>query len=123
MSNTPRLTWEPLTLKLRNPFHLSYGVSETRQAFWIRLADDEGWGEGTIPPYYHVDASAMTECWRRAASQDKPLPSHVDEVADWIPAGPAPARSALELALYDRLAKQRKAPLYQFLGLPAPSRL
>ena len=36
---------------------------------------------------------------------------------------PAPARSALELALYDRLAKQRKVPLYQFLGLPAPSRL
>src|SRR4051812_21246593 len=50
----PRLTWHTLTLHLRNPFRLSYGVSETRQAFWLRLDNDEGWGEGTIPPYYRV---------------------------------------------------------------------
>ena len=31
------LTWETVTLKLRNPFRLSYGVSDTRQAFIIRL--------------------------------------------------------------------------------------
>ncbi len=51
MTKPPILNWEKLTLKLRNPFRLSYGTSETRQAFWIRLANDEGWGEGTIPPY------------------------------------------------------------------------
>ena len=56
------LSWQKLTLQLRNPFHVSYGTSETRDAFWIRLADDQGWGEGTIPPYYRVDASAMTDC-------------------------------------------------------------
>ena len=26
-----RLTWQPLTLNLRNPFRLSYGVSDTRR--------------------------------------------------------------------------------------------
>ena len=61
------LTFEPITLKLRNPFKLSYGTSETRQAYWLRLAGDEGWGEGTIPPYYRVDPSAMTSCWEQAA--------------------------------------------------------
>jgi hypothetical protein len=50
-----RLTWEAITLQLHRPFHLSYGVSETREAFWLRLAGDAGWGEGTIPPYYHVN--------------------------------------------------------------------
>jgi len=123
MADAAALTWETLTLKLRNPFHVSYGVSETRQAFWIRLANDEGWGEGTIPPYYRVDASAMTECWQRAATQKKPLPTDVDEIAGWIPPGPAPARSAIELALYDRLAKQRGVALYELLGLPRPKNL
>jgi L-alanine-DL-glutamate epimerase-like enolase superfamily enzyme len=120
MADVPALTWEKLTLKLRNPFHVSYGVSETRQAFWVRLPGDEGWGEGTIPPYYRIDHSAMTECWQRAATQNKPLPEDVDEVADWIPQGPAPARSAIELALYDRLAKKRNVPLHALLGLPKP---
>src|SRR5689334_267392 len=97
-----RLSWEMLTLNLRNPFHLSYGVSDTRQAFWIRLAGDEGWGEGTIPPYYRVDPSAMTGCWERAARSEAGFPDEVKDVARWIPEGPAPARSAVELALLDR---------------------
>src|SRR5256885_13958029 len=102
--NGPGLHWELLTLQLRNPFRLSYGVSETRQAYWIRLRDDEGWGEGTIPPYYRVDPSAMTSCWQAAADSGKAFPDRVEENAAWIPEGPAPARSALELALYDPIA-------------------
>jgi len=112
------LTWEMLTLKLRNPFHLSYGVSETRQAYWIRLANDEGWGEGTIPPYYRVDSSALVACWERAAKQDRKLPDEIAEIPDWIPDGPAPARCALELALLDRIAKRRGLPLSGLLNVP-----
>src|SRR5207253_8952900 len=105
------LHWEVLALQLRNPFRLSYGVTETRQAYWIRLRDDAGWGEGTIPPYYRVDASAMIECWERAAKQTLPFPDDIDEIPHWLPEGPAPARSALELALADRIAKLRGVPL------------
>jgi L-alanine-DL-glutamate epimerase-like enolase superfamily enzyme len=117
------LHWELLTLQLRNPFRLSYGVTETRQAYWIRLAEDEGWGEGTIPPYYRVDASAMTACWERAAKQTVPLPDEFDQIPHWLPEGPAPARSALELALADRIAKRRGVPLHRLLGLPEPANL
>src|ERR1051326_2751371 len=112
MGGATKLTWEKLTLTLRNPFHLSYGVSETREAFWIRLEGNSGWGEGTIPPYYRVDPSAMTECWARAARQDRPLPDQVADIAGWVPDGPAPARSALELALLDRIGKRRGEPLH-----------
>ena len=66
----PRLTWEAITLQLRNPFRIAYGVSETRQAFWLRLANDEGWGEGTIPSYYGISDEAMTA-----------EPAHGDEAA------------------------------------------
>ena len=119
----PRVSWETLTLKLRNPFRVSYGVSETRQAFILRLADDEGLGEGTIPPYYRVDPSAMTTCWQQAAESDAPFPNGIDEVERWIPDGPAPARSAIDLALHDRIARRQGVPLYRLLELPKPPAL
>lgn len=119
----PLLSWEKITLKLRNPFVVSYGTSDTRDAFWIRLAGDEGWGEGTIPPYYRVDPSAMTDCWQRAAQSRTRLPDEIDAIAGWIPDGPAPARCALELALLDRIGKRRGLPLHRLLDLPKPPAL
>jgi L-alanine-DL-glutamate epimerase-like enolase superfamily enzyme len=116
-----RLTWEAITLKLRVPFRLSYGVSETRQATWLRLAGDEGWGEGTIPPYYQISAESMEAVWAAAADRDDPFPDDPDEITGWIgSAGPAPARCALDLALHDRIARQRGLPLYRLLALPEP---
>lgn len=112
-----------LTLKLRNPFRVSYGVSETRQAFILRLEGDEGLGEGTIPPYYRVDPSAMTTAWQRAAESSVPFPDDVSGIESWIPEGPAPARSAIDLALHDRIARRQGKPMYQLLGLPKPPAL
>ncbi len=69
----PRMNWESITLKLRIPFHISYGVSETRQANWLRLADDEGWGEGTIPSYYGISDESIYACWQAAAERERSL--------------------------------------------------
>ncbi len=119
----PRVSWETLTLKLRNPFRVSYGVSDTRQAFILRLGGDEGLGEGTIPPYYRVDPTAMTTCWQRAAESDAPFPNEIAAVERWIPDGPPPARSAIDLALHDRIARRQGVPLYRLLDLPKPPAL
>lgn len=117
----PILTWEKIVLKLRNPFRISYGVSETRQVFWLRLRGDEGWGEAAIPPYYGVSDESMIACWEAAAGRADPLPEEPGQVAGWVGAdGPAPARCALELALYDRIARRKGLPLWQLLGLPRP---
>jgi L-Ala-D/L-Glu epimerase len=119
-----RLTWEVITLQLRNPFRLSYGVSETRRAFWIRLAGDEGWGEGTIPSYYHISEADMAATWTAAAVRQAPLPDDPTDIPAWVgDDGPAPARSALDLALHDRIARRRGVPLYELLGLPRPPAL
>jgi len=121
MTTSRGLRWEKIILKLRNPFRLSYGVSETRQAFWLRLPDDEGWGEGTIPPYYGVPDEAMEAVWQAAVDSNRRLPDDPAEIEGWVGnQGPAPARCALDLALYDRIARQRGLPLYQLLGLPKP---
>ncbi|MBC8503799.1 MAG: dipeptide epimerase [Chloroflexi bacterium] len=117
-----RLTWESITLDLRSPFHLSYGVSEIRQSFWLRLADDEGWGEAAIPPYYKISESDMTDIWESASHCIEPFPDDKDGVAEWVGSkGPAPARCALDLALHDRIARDRGLPLFKLLGLPAPT--
>ena len=116
-----KLTWQKFTLQLRNPFRLSYGVSETRQAYWLRLAEDAGWGEGTIPPYYGVKDEDMTAYWAHKAQSTQPFPDDPSEIPAWVGTdGPAPARCALELALYDRIARQQGLPLYALLGLPKP---
>lgn len=124
MSTTSGLRWEKLTLHLHNPFRLSYGVSQTRQAYWLRLADDAGWGEGTIPPYYGIDPDEMEAYWRRISALARPLPEKLEEVEDWLGVeGPAPARSALELAVIDRIARLRGIPLYRLIDLPRPEGL
>jgi L-Ala-D/L-Glu epimerase len=122
MNRQPLLTWEKLILQLNNPFRLSYGVSDTRQTYIIRLLEDEGWGEGTIPPYYGVDFNEMTAFWDAAAQRDDPLPDEVDAVETWVGLnGPAPARCALEMALLDRIARRRGLSLWQLLELPIPA--
>ena len=116
-----KLTWQRFILKFHSPFRVSYGVTETRKAHCVRLANDEGWGEGTIPPYYGVKDEDMIAYWEEKARSDRPFPDEVDEIPDWVGTnGPAPARCAVELALYDRIARQRELPLYALLGLPKP---
>ena len=115
------LSWQAFTLIFHRPFRLSTGISLTRKAFWIRLRDDEGWGEGTIPPYYGILDSEMIAYWDAAAQSEIPFPDNPAEIAAWIGNhGPAPARCALDLALHDRIAKKQNIPLYQLLGLPKP---
>lgn len=124
MTDNARLTWETITLQLRDPFRISYGVSETRQAFWLRLADDAGWGEGTIPSYYGISDEAITAVWQKAAKRTDSFPDDPADIPAWIGQdGPAPARCALDLALHDRIGRERDLPLYQLLGLPQPNLL
>ena len=116
-----RLTWEQLTLQLRNPFRISHGTSETRTAHWLRLAGDEGWGEGTIPPYYGITTAAMAAWWAAAARRADPFPDDPTGIPAYVGTdGAAPARAALDLALHDRLGRLSGQPLHALLGLPAP---
>ena len=69
----PCLSWEPITLRLRNPFGLSYGVTDTRRVFWLRLAHDTGWGEAAIPPYYGVSDDDMIAVWGQSGAVRRTL--------------------------------------------------
>ncbi len=116
-----RMQWERIELILKNPFTVSYGSSTTRTAFWLRLAGDEGWGEGTIPFYYGIDFQDMTDFWDDCARRSEPFPDKVDEIQRWIgAAAPSPAIAAVDIAFHDRIGKQQGLPLYKLYNLPAP---
>lgn len=118
------LTWEPLTLHLCNPFRLSYGVTDTRRTFWVRLAGDEGWGEAALPPYYGVTDVELSAVWAAAAARTAPFPDDLTDIPRWIGIdGPPAARAALDMALHDRIGRLRGLPLHALLDLPAPSSL
>jgi L-Ala-D/L-Glu epimerase len=120
----PRLTYKAITLEFHRPFRLSTGISLTRTAFWLRLSNDEGWGEGTIPPYYGIPDGDMIAAWDTAALSEIPFPDDPTEIPAWIGnMDVAPAKCALDLALHDRIAKRRNVPLYQLLELPKPKAL
>lgn len=113
--------WETIQLHLRIPFRLSYGASENREAHWIRMRGDSGWGEGTIPPYYNISSESMLDYWQIQSERSDPLPERFDEIKDWLdPNGPAPARAAIDLALYDYISRKQSIPLYAAMGLSQP---
>jgi L-alanine-DL-glutamate epimerase-like enolase superfamily enzyme len=117
-----RLSHTTITLHLRTPFRLSYGVSETRQVHWIRLEGEQGWGEAAIPPYYGIPIVDMQQVWDQAAQKTEPFPDDPAGIPAWVGnEGPAPARCALDLALHDRIARNQGLPLFRLLGLPAPA--
>ncbi|KPL82470.1 hypothetical protein SE15_09985 [Thermanaerothrix daxensis] len=124
MSSNLSLQWECLTLVLRHPFRLSYGVSETRRTYWVRLGDDVGWGEATLPPYYGVPLTDFEAYWEMRRQRGLRWPESLEDLPAWVGVeGPAAARCALEMAACDYLARRAGQPLYQFLGLPEPPAL
>ena len=100
-----KLTWQKFTLQLRNPFRLSYGVSETRQAFWVRLADDVGW-EKAPSAVLRGEDEHMIAYWADKAQSDRPFPDDVAEI----------------LIGWARMVQLRRAARWNWLfmtGLPA----
>jgi len=116
-----RLTWTELILNLKSPFTVSYGSSDTRTAYWIRLEEDSGWGEGTIPFYYGIDFKDMTDFWDRCALREDPFPETINAIHPWIgDDAPAPAIAALDIAFHDRIGKKTGKAIYELYDLPAP---
>ena len=110
------LSVEPLLLHLKTPFRIAHGTSTTRQNVLVRLGD--GIGEGALPPYYPYDF-AEVRAYLKGLDADALLatPFVLEDALDQLPAGPAPAMAAVDIALHDHWAKQLGYPLYQLWGL------
>lgn len=108
---------EPLELHLKTPFRIAHGTSTTRTNVLVRLGD--GVGEGALPPYYPYTFEAVNtyldELDSDALLGDDPLA--LEDALDRLPPGPAPARTAIDIALHDHWGRQLGHPLYRLWGL------
>jgi L-alanine-DL-glutamate epimerase-like enolase superfamily enzyme len=111
------LTVEPITLRLKTPFRITHGTSVARDNVLVHLGDSVG--EGSIMPY-----SGYTQAEVVAYLQNLDLdtllgddPLALEDILDRLPAGPTPARNAIDIALHDFWAKQLGHPLYRLWGL------
>jgi L-alanine-DL-glutamate epimerase-like enolase superfamily enzyme len=109
-----RLSWEPLTLDLKNPFRLSHGT--TTQRFNILVHLDEGLGEAPAVPYYGETAEGIS-AYLQGLGDLGDDPFLIDDVLDRLPPGSLAARAALDVALHDLWGKRLGQPLYRLFGL------
>ncbi|HYE58438.1 MAG TPA: dipeptide epimerase [Rhodothermales bacterium] len=114
-----RYAFRTATHRLRTPFRVAYGTSDTRTTVYAFLGD--GTGEGALVPYYPYRLDDLTAYLARVDGTtfgDEGV-FDLDAALDLIPEGPAPARCALDVALYDHAGKQAGQPLWKLWGLDA----
>ena len=108
---------EPLELRLKTPFRIAHGTSTTRTNVLVRLGD--GVGEGALLPYYPHAFEAVQAYLEKLAPAallgDDPLA--LEDALDRLPPGPAPARTAVDIALHDHWGRRLGQPLYRLWGL------
>lgn len=118
------LSFEPLTLRTKHPFGISYGTSSDIHNVLVRLRYEnfEGLGEA-CPASYHAESvptvCAVLERWAKSdiLGSDPFAIEAVVSRLDKSLAGNFAAKSAVEVALHDLAGKITGIPIYKMLGL------
>ncbi len=111
------LSVESLKIHLKTPFRIAHGASTVRTNVLVRLGN--GVGEGALPPYYPYrfdEVKAYLESLDPAVLIGDD-PSALEDALDRLPPGPAPARTAVDIALHDHWGRHLGQPLYRLWGL------
>ena len=119
-----RLTLREIHLKLLSPFQTSFGTSDLRRILLVEVESDgaTGWGESTAGenPFYSYET--VETAWLILRDYLWPIVRNRDiaaaEVWDMLAGvrGHNMAKAALETAIWDAEAKQKKVPLAKLLG-------
>jgi L-Ala-D/L-Glu epimerase len=123
-TNPIELTFEPLELKLANPFGISRGTTTLAQNLLVRLKYGSLIGFGEAAPSRTNGETVQTVQAVLTAVRDKEMlgddPTAMRSVMmkiDRFISGHPSAKAALDMAFYDLLAKIAGLPLYKYLGL------
>lgn len=107
-----KLAAERFVIRLRRPFRIAHGVSDTRETILVHLEDGgaalTAHGEGALPPYYPSRAEACLAWLSR-------LPREIAEIPP-APPDAAAARVAVEIALQDLAAQRAGEPVWKRFG-------
>lgn len=111
------LSFAPFTHHLKTPFRIAHGAASKRDSVFVRLG--EGVGEGAKVPYYPYTWDDLLG-YLGALDVETLTPGGdfcLQSALDALPPGPAPARSALDIALHDHWGKTLGLPLWKLWGL------
>lgn len=119
-----QIAFKTVYLKKLFPLRISRGVRDGQSNLYISVTDDgvTGWGETS--PGASEGAASPEEAQKQLESFLKTNPNLNSPFATYDAAlafGVSPcALAALDIALWDLLAKKAQMPLYQLLGFPKP---
>ena len=113
-----RLTYHTIDLKLKHPFRISRSVTELKKNVIVQI--DEGVGEAAPSQYYGENADTVIEFLKKVKGQLGDDPFQIESILsnlDKKVSGNFSAKAAIDMALYDLVAKRLNLPLYKLLGL------
>lgn len=118
------LSFEPLELRTKHPFGISYGTSCDSHNFLVTLKYDDviGYGEAS-PVEYHGEspetAAALLQFWAQSdlLGDDPFAIAEVCRKLDKSVAGHTSVKAGIEMAMHDICGKIANLPTYKMLGL------
>jgi hypothetical protein len=116
-AHTMDMRVEALDLKLRTPFRISRGVQLVAENLLVTLAANGLTGIGEAVPDDDFGEQRALVLAARLGDDPLLLEDITAEFERVFPHGNAPAKAALDMALYDLVGKQLNLPIYRLLGL------
>ncbi len=113
---------EPFTLRLKTPFRIAHGTSETRHNVLVRLREGprpcalEGLGEAA-PVRQHHETQAGVLAYLESLPALPGDPFQLEDILAALPPGSQAARAAVDIALHDLVGQKLGVPLYRLWGL------
>ncbi len=121
------LSLREIALQLREPFHISSGFTDVRRVVLVRLGDEdgaEGWGECVAGEAPHYASETVDTAWLairdwiapRVVHHPVPGPEELHVRLDTAIRGHRMARAAVEMAMWDLVARRQGVALSALLG-------
>lgn len=117
-----KLSFKQYTLRLKHPFTLSRGSSDTRQSVIVEIEHDGlvGYGEAAPIMRYGESAETVVAFLNMVHFPPSADPANVDELLDYVHSvvpGNYSAKAAIDIALHDWNAKAQNTPPWKLWGL------
>jgi L-alanine-DL-glutamate epimerase-like enolase superfamily enzyme len=110
-----RLSIEPLTLRLRQPFAIAHGVSLTRENVLVRIG--AGIGEAAAVTYLGETRERIVSYLEQVERMPGESEGALEDLLAALPEGSSAARAAIDIALHDDFGQRLGQPLYRLFGL------
>jgi L-alanine-DL-glutamate epimerase-like enolase superfamily enzyme len=113
-----RLSYEPITLNLVQPFRIAHGTSTARRNVLVRIGYEGNLGVGEAAPVrQHHETQGGVLDYLKALEELDGDPFQLDEILATLPQGSSAARAAVDVALHDLLGQILGLPIYRLYGL------